>query len=123
MRSLTIRTTTALAIAASATVALTTPAQAAPAYSTTFYATATYTGSPQTVDHLTCAGDVTLLHGRFQSFDNRPIPGCKAQVYNNASPNWLTLCIGRSTLPLLHQSSPEVRLVPGTAPVCLAGPW
>ncbi|RZU51345.1 hypothetical protein EV385_3160 [Krasilnikovia cinnamomea] len=113
-----MRVLVTLAAAAATAALLPSPAQAESAGRTTFFTRADFTGAAQSVPHASCTSMVTVLRGRFLAVDNRPPVGCQVQVYANATPVWVTLCVGRSELPREVQLNPEVRSVRGTAALC-----
>jgi hypothetical protein len=86
---------------------------------TTFYSNADYTGKTTTISTPACTGNVRQLIGHFAAVDNRPVAGCKVELYANASPHWVTLCVGRSVLPAFLQNNAEVRVVEGSALPCV----
>ncbi|MFD9944896.1 hypothetical protein ACFWYW_39330 [Nonomuraea sp. NPDC059023] len=64
-----------------------------------------------------CTTSVGRGYSSATSFDNAPLPGCKAQLRNAVGGTW-TLCVGRGLIPPSFQHNATVRIVTGNAPAC-----
>lgn len=63
-----------------------------------------------------CTGQQAYVGHDVESFDNRPATGCQVVLVEGG---WtFELCAGRGVVPAAFQTSPVLRIEPGSSPTC-----